>query len=315
MIDAENVAKSFGHIRAVQGLSFRVSPGEVVGLLGPNGAGKSTTIRMLTGFLPPDSGAVRVLGHDTLNDSLAARAGLGYLPDAAPLYDEMRADDYLDYRGRLFAMPRSARRQAVARSIDRCRLHDVRRRRLGALSKGYRQRVGLAAAILHDPPVLILDEPTSGLDPTQVLLVRALVRELSDRRTVLISSHMLVEVEQTCGRVIVIAGGRIRADGPPRALAQGHAGPAVYHLHAAGPDAQRLAQDLAALPGVTGVDAAAPDGEFHRWTIRAAPGSTGLLEPIGRLVCGRGLVVRELRRDEPSLEQVFHRLIAQDPQP
>jgi ABC-2 type transport system ATP-binding protein len=222
MIHVQGVSKSFGGIRAVRNVTFEVARGEVVGLLGANGAGKSTTIRMVTGFVPADSGSISINGFDTLDAALSARRQVGYLPESAPSYAEMTTRDYLDFRGRLYGMPRPARRAAIDRSLARCDLADVARRRVGQLSRGYRQRVGLAAAIMHDPPVLVLDEPTSALDPRQIRHVRTLVRDLAKDKAVLVSSHILPEVEQTCDRIVVMARGRIRLNARPRELLAKH---------------------------------------------------------------------------------------------
>ena len=228
MITITNASKSFGSTHAVRDLSFTLEPGHMTGLLGPNGAGKTTTIRMIAGYLAPDSGAITLAGHTVANtnrgapgssasrpDPAAARRHLGYLPESAPLYTELKPRQYLDYRAKLFGIARRDRRAAVARVIDRCHLTDHAHKRIGALSKGYRQRVGLAAALIHDPPVLILDEPTNGLDPAQMKSTRALIAELAEDRTVLLCTHVIPEVERACRRVLVIAGGRLIADGPP----------------------------------------------------------------------------------------------------
>ncbi|VAX40445.1 Gliding motility-associated ABC transporter ATP-binding protein GldA, partial [hydrothermal vent metagenome] len=213
MILVREIRKSFGRVDAVRGISFAIEPGEVVGLLGPNGAGKSTTIRIITSYLSPDEGSVRIDGFDTHSDSLQARQRIGYLPESAPLYPEMSVKGYLDYRARLFCLDRRARQRAIGHAMDRCRIADVARRRVGHLSKGYRQRVGLASVLLHDPPVLILDEPSNGLDPSQIRETRSLVHELAENRTMIICSHILPEVERLATRLIVIAGGLVRADG------------------------------------------------------------------------------------------------------
>jgi ABC-2 type transport system ATP-binding protein len=196
-----------------------VGSGEIVGLLGPNGAGKTTTMRMLTTFLAPTSGRAVLAGHDVLDEPVEVRRKVGYLPESVPLYPEMRAREYLDYRARLKDVPRSKRRSAIDRVLERCRLRDVERRVIGHLSKGYRQRVGLADALLHNPPVLILDEPTVGLDPEQRLRFRELIAELGERCTVLLSTHQTEDVMSLCRRVVVLNAGRVRFDGPPAELA------------------------------------------------------------------------------------------------
>ncbi|WP_435016573.1 ABC transporter ATP-binding protein [Tundrisphaera sp. TA3] len=212
MIDVERLSKSYHATRAVDGLTFRVGTGEIVGLLGPNGAGKTTTMRMLTTFLAPTSGRAVLAGHDVLDDPLGVRRRVGYLPESVPLYGEMRVREYLDFRARLKDVPRSKRRSAIDHVLDRCQVRDVERRTLGHLSKGYRQRVGLADAMVHDPDILVLDEPTAGLDPIQIREVRDLIRELGDRHTILLSTHIMSEVEAVCGRVLMIVGGRLAID-------------------------------------------------------------------------------------------------------
>lgn len=217
MIEASGLSKRYGDLVAVQDVSFSVQPGEVVGFLGPNGAGKTTTMRILTGFLPPTDGVATIAGHDIFSDPLAARRAIGYLPESPPLYPEMSVEGYLGYVAKLKDVPRSGRAQAVDRALERCGLGDVRRRVIGALSKGYRQRVGLAQAIVHDPPVMILDEPTVGLDPIQIREIRALIGALAaegSARTVILSTHILPEVEAICRRVIIMNRGRKVVDAP-----------------------------------------------------------------------------------------------------
>lgn len=329
MIQVRGITKSFGRIRAVRGVTFEAAAGQVVGLLGANGAGKSTTIRIITGFLPPDAGSVRVRGHDTVEDSAAARRLIGYLPESAPAYGEMSVRGYLDFRGRLFGMRRSARRAAVERVLGRCWLADVAARRIGHLSKGYRQRVGLAAALLHDPPVVILDEPTNALDPAQIRETRRLIRELADERTVLVSSHILPEVEKTCDRVIILTRGAVRVDARPGELLEAlrESAPYIVQAHApGGPEAAR--RTLADAPGVAEASVVAPedrDGSFsdedaaRGWAVLRVVGAAGagdLRETIAAAAARSGMLVRELRREAPSLERVFLGLFdSEDPRP
>ncbi|TFG98340.1 MAG: ABC transporter ATP-binding protein [Myxococcales bacterium] len=227
MIEARHLSKRYGDVVAVQDVSFEVGRGEVVGFLGPNGAGKTTTMRMLTGFLPPTDGTAVIAGHDIFSDPLAARRAIGYLPETLPLYPEMSVRSYLDYVARIKDVPRRTRRASVDRALERCGLAHVARRVIGTLSKGYRQRVGLAQAIVHDPAVLILDEPTVGLDPLQVREIRNLIRDLAAPRdgesqhTVILSTHILPEVEAICRRVILMSGGRKAIDAPLAELTQG----------------------------------------------------------------------------------------------
>jgi ABC-2 type transport system ATP-binding protein len=227
MIEARGLTKRYGDLVAVDGVSFEIGAGEVVGFLGPNGAGKTTTMRMLTGFLPATDGTALIAGHDIFEDPLAARRAIGYLPESPPLYPEMDVSSYLRYVATIKDVPRARRREAVERAIERCGLHDVHRRVIGALSKGFRQRVGLGQAIVHEPQVLILDEPTVGLDPTQIREIRALIAELAapkeglTRQAIILSTHILPEVEAICRRVMLIHGGRKVLDAPLAELTQG----------------------------------------------------------------------------------------------
>ncbi len=218
MIEVRNLSKIYGQTLAVDNVSFTVSKGQIVGFLGPNGAGKSTTLKMLTCYIPPTSGGATVNGFDIFHQSEQVRATLGYLPENVPLYGEMKVRDYLDFRGRLRKMERGVRRSRIDYVIDRCWLTAMQHKAIGHLSKGYRQRVGLADSLLHDPPVLILDEPTVGLDPAQIRETRKLIRELGGQHTVILSTHILPEVEATCDRAMVIALGRIVAQGTPDEL-------------------------------------------------------------------------------------------------
>lgn len=308
MLVVDRVHKSFGKHAAVRGVSFDLPRGQVVGLLGPNGAGKTTTIRMITGFLPPDQGRVLVNGHDTLDDSAAARRSIGYLPESAPLYPEMSVRGYLEYRGRLFAMPRRERNIAVDRVLTRCWLADVADRRIGHLSKGYKQRVGLAAALLHDPPVVILDEPSNGLDPTQISETRRLIAELGQTHTLLISSHILPEVERTCTRVVIIIRGLVRADGTPADLISRNTGPARITLEVRTTDDTLLRGVFASLPGVS-FGSATPAGDgWSAVTLLQQPGADAR-EAIAAACAARGLPLRALARERSTLEGVFLSLL------
>jgi ABC-2 type transport system ATP-binding protein len=224
MIEARGLSKRYGDLVAVDEVSFQIGRGEVVGFLGPNGAGKTTTMRMLTGFLPPSDGTALIDGHDVFGEAQAARRAVGYLPETPPLYPEMDVSGYLRYVATIRDVPRAQRRAAVDRAIERCGLAEVRRRVVGSLSKGFRQRVGLAGAIVHSPPVLILDEPTVGLDPIQIREIRSLIKELArgeGEHAVILSTHILAEVEAICGRVILIHRGRKVQDAPLAVLTAG----------------------------------------------------------------------------------------------
>ncbi|NOZ85969.1 MAG: ATP-binding cassette domain-containing protein [Deltaproteobacteria bacterium] len=212
MIEVKDLVKTFGDVRAVDNISFSIEPGEIVAFLGPNGAGKTTTMRMMTGFLPPSSGYVRVDGHDVMKDPIAARKKVGYLPEIPPLYDNMKVKEYLVYVARLHGVKRLDIKKVVERELDRCGLGKQADRIIGNLSKGQRQRVGLAQALVHDPEILILDEPTIGLDPLQIREIRELVKNLGKNRTVILSTHILPEAQQVCGRVLIISQGRLVLD-------------------------------------------------------------------------------------------------------
>ncbi len=314
MLRAEDLHKSFGSLRAVRGVSFDLPAGCVVGLLGPNGAGKTTTIRMITGYWPPNSGRVVVDGIDMRDDTGRARARVGYLPESAPLYPEMRVADYLGFRAKIFGLGRAARRRAVERAVERCWLGEVRGRRIGVLSKGYRQRVGLAAAILHEPPVMVLDEPTNGLDPTQIGETRKLVRELAQDRTLLFSSHVLSEVERLSDRVIVIAGGQVRADGTVRELASRSGGAVPCEVEIKRPVAPENADEvirslLGSIEGAASVERLPdPDPGWLAFRVRGR-GARDVREEIAEMARARAWVVRTLVSRAPSLEQVFLELL------
>ncbi len=310
MIEIANLSKYYGPVAAVRDVALSIPAGQVVGLLGPNGAGKTTTIRMMTGYLPPTSGKVTIDGYDSVTESGPVRRRLGYLPEGNPLYPEMRVQEYLDFRGRLYDLPRAARRIAVDRVLERCWLSDMRRRLIGRLSKGYRQRVGLAAALLHDPPLLILDEPTSGLDPVQIRETRRLIRELAGEHTMILSSHILPEVEVTVDRVVIIARGRIRADGTLDELRTRAGQELRYTVEVQGEKAAALSADLRALPGAKDVEESS-SGEWRRTTF-LAPAQQDHRAAIGGLIAKHSLLCRELSRESASLEQLFVRLTGAD---
>ena len=257
MIQVDRLSKRFGPYKAVESIRFDIGRGEIVGLLGPNGAGKTTTMRMLTTYLSPTSGRASLAGHDVLDEPLEVRRKVGYLPENVPLYPEMRVIEYLRYRARLKDVPRSERRRAIGEVISRCQLGEVENRIIGQLSRGFRQRVGLAEAMVHDPAILILDEPTAGLDPLQIREVRGLIRELGERHTILLSTHILSEVEAVCGRVIIIARGRIALDDQLANLRRQGA----ITVEARGP-AEAIRAALQTIPAVERVVLARRDGEY-----------------------------------------------------
>jgi ABC-2 type transport system ATP-binding protein len=307
MIRLEQVHKRFGRVHAVRGVDLHIQAGQIVGMLGPNGAGKSTTVRMIAAAIPPSAGRVIIDGLDAVDDSPRVRARVGYLPEANPLYPELRVRDYLRFRAGLHSMTAKARRDAIDRVLERCWLTDVAARRVGQLSKGYRQRVGLAAALLHDPPVLILDEPTSGLDPSQIAETRSLIRELAGDRTMILVSHILPEVERTCDRIVVIGHGQVRADGPPDALLAQTERRLHVEVHAPAEDVRTA---LADLPGVRSLDTTARDA-WTAYTLTLEPGADAR-EAVAHACHTRGWLVRELRLDTPTLEWLYLSLIDPD---
>jgi ABC-2 type transport system ATP-binding protein len=317
MLLVDDVHKSFGDVKAVQGISFELKPGQVAGLLGPNGAGKTTTIRMITGYYLPDRGRVLIGGFDTIDQPRLAHLRLGYLPESTPLYPEMRVVDFLHFRGKLFNMDRRTRKMAVEHVITRCWLKEVRKRRISKLSKGFRQRVGLAAALLHNPPVLVLDEPSNGLDPTQIRETRQLVRELASDRTMLMSSHILPEVEKICDRVIIVAAGKVRADGSPAQLIRDAGDQGTYLVQAKGGragDDDRFIRTMTQVPYVQSVRRTNPDRpgvltDWTHWVIQSRKGAPDLREAIAQAAMQNGIMLRELRTDAVTLERVFLRLI------
>jgi ABC-2 type transport system ATP-binding protein len=313
MIVVDQVHKRFGSVHAVQGVSFALRAGQIAGLLGHNGAGKTTTIRMITSCIMPDKGSVRVGAFGTHDARSQAMRLLGYLPEATPLYHEMPVEDYLHYRGRLWSMSRRDRVKAISRVLERCWLKDVSLRRIGTLSKGYKQRVGLASALLHDPPALVLDEPTNGLDPTQVHETRSLVRELATDRTVLLSSHILTEVEKLCDRVVIIAGGVVKADGSPSELAAatGLGGVQLEAIASEGDktNAHALAASIAGLEGVTRVSqqwgSGAPSGVWSCFVQAGASSTQALREQIAHAALMHRVPLHLVREQRATLEQVF----------
>lgn len=295
MIALHDLHRWYGRTHAVRGVSLALDRGEVVGLLGPNGAGKSSTIRVIAGVLEPHGGSLTIAGRDALAEPQAARASLGYLPESAAVYSEMSVRGYLMHRAAVLGVGRRERRSRVDGAMERCRVTDVARKRTGALSKGYRQRVALAGAIVHDPAVLVLDEPTNGLDPNQLRDARSLIAELAEDRTVLICSHVLSEIERVCGRAVIIGGGRVLADAAVSSLrgAQGCV------AEARGVDSFELA------------DASVESEPLAGGWLRLLVSGNGddLRERVGSALAQQGAVVRELRDATESLEDVFVRVL------
>ncbi len=305
MISVAHLVRRFGSFTAVDDISFSLDKGEVVGFLGPNGAGKSTTMRMLTGFLPATRGSIQVAGFDVIEESLEVRRRIGYLPEAVPLYREHRVEEMLLFQGRLHGLTRKEARRRGADVLARVGLADRARSVIGKLSKGQRQRIGLAVALLPDPEVLILDEPTSGLDPLQRIEVRSLIRELAQDRTVLLSSHILPEVEAVCPRVIVLHQGSIVADGTSERLVSQLGGATYVAVEAVVPDAEEAVRLLGSLPGASEVEDDGRLGIHRRFRVLAAE---DLREDVGALAAQKGWALRELSWHQPTLEQLFARV-------
>ena len=309
MIKVENLTKRYAGQSAIKDLNFEVGQGEIMGFLGPNGAGKTTTMRILAGFMPPTSGRATIAGFDVFSQSLQARARLGYMPENVPLYNDMRVNEYLVYRAALKSVPSRRVAERVGDVKELCGLKEVEKQLIGTLSKGYRQRVGLADALLHEPDLLILDEPTIGLDPNQIRQVRELIKNLGKQHTILLSTHILPEVEMTCGRVIIIHKGRIEAcDTPDNLLGKiRQAGGVVVEAKTASDNG---AEELKKIPGVRNVMTAV-DGEWKIFSLRVESG-LDVREQIFRLATERHWAVRELTQRRATLEDVFVELTHPD---
>lgn len=309
MIKVEHLTKRYAGQTAIDDLSFEVGKGEIMGFLGPNGAGKTTTMRILASFLPPTSGRASIAGFDIFEQSLQARARLGYMPENVPLYNEMRVTEYLNYRAALKDVPHRRIPERVGDVKELCGLKEVENKVIGTLSKGYRQRVGLADALVHEPDLLILDEPTSGLDPNQIRQVRELIRNLGRQHTILLSTHILPEVEMTCSRVIIIHRGRIEAcDTPENLLGQLRTAGGVT-LEAKTND-EDGAEELKKISGVRDVTLS-HDGDWNIFNLRVEAGND-VREEVFRLAANRRWNVRELTQRRATLEDVFVELTHSD---
>ena len=302
MIHVDHLTKKYGRFRAVDDLSFDVAQGEIVGFLGPNGAGKTTTMRILAGYLPATGGSASICGMDIFKESLEVRRRIGYLPEMVPLYGEMRVIEYLRYRGQLKGLRGAALRERVATVSEACAVADVARKLIGSLSKGYRQRVGLADALINDPEVLILDEPTIGLDPNQIRLIRELVVSLRGQHAVLLSSHILSEIQSVCDRVLIINEGRIVASDTPENLVGLLHGSRRVVAEIRGPE-DAILTDLKALDGIARVSVTQDNG-WNRFVCECADGRDVRGE-IFRLAGGASWEMRELRSEHGDLEDVF----------
>jgi ABC-2 type transport system ATP-binding protein len=310
MIEVNNLTKRYGRHLAVRDVSFSVAKGEIIGFLGPNGAGKTTTLRMLTGYLPPSSGSATVAGFDIFRQSIEARKRIGYMPENVPLYDDMRVREYLNFRARIKGLSNGAARRHVSHVVDTCGLEGVKRKIIKTLSKGYRQRVGLADALVHQPDLLILDEPTNGLDPIQIRQIRELIKHLALNHTVLISTHILSEVEMIASRVIIIDGGKIKAADTPQNL--------ISEMRAAGriqvelqAPADVVTPLLADLPHVKKVSSEELGEGWVRFIVWVDSG-TDTREALAAVATQNHWPLRSLFRHEATLEDVFVELTRKD---
>ena len=310
MIEVQHLTKRYGPLTAVDDVSFKAERGEILGFLGPNGAGKTTTMRVLTGYMPPSDGKAIVAGYDVLEQPIEAKQRTGYLPETPPLYPDMTVADYLTFCARIKGVPRSERASRIQTSMERTKIVDVARRHCGKLSKGYRQRVGLAQALLHNPEVLILDEPTAGLDPKQIIETRRLIKELGGDHTIILSTHILPEVSQTCNRIVIINRGRVVAvDTPDNLTARLRGSETMYvQLDAQGADA---AGALTSVPGVTRVTASDKRDHVTGYEVESETGRDVRRE-LAAAVVGRGWGLLELRPMRMSLEEIFLQVTTED---
>ena len=308
MIEVEGLTKHYGPVAAIRDVTFRVEPGQIVGFLGPNGAGKSTAMRILACFMPASGGQARVAGYDVFTQSMEVRRRIGYLPETVPLYTDMRVAPYLDFVAEVKGLGRSERRRRVAEIMDRCLIADVQNRLIGKLSKGYRQRVGLAQALVSDPDVLILDEPTIGLDPRQITEIRALIKSLAGRHTVILSTHILPEVSMVCGGVVIINKGAIVAQGTIETLVEQFFPTARVEVEIVGPPAA-VREKMRAIPGVLAVQDLALTNGAGRYVVESAR-ERDIRGEIFLLAAQQQWRLLELKRVGMTLEEVFIRVVA-----
>jgi ABC-2 type transport system ATP-binding protein len=311
MIEARSLSKRYGARDAVRDVSFSIGVGEIVGFLGPNGAGKTTTLRMLTGFLPPSGGSARVAGFDIVTQSMDVRARIGYLPETVPLYRDLTVAAYLDFVGVLKGIAREERARRIAFVVDACGVGEVRTRRIGTLSRGFRQRVGLAQALLNDPDVLFLDEPTVGLDPKQIVEIRDLIRSLAGRRTVILSTHILPEVNLLCRRVLIIHRGRLIADARPEEL-RAHAAREFRIDVEARASVEVLLALVRAVPGVASAEALEAGSPGDARVRAATTDGADPREAIAKALVDAGLGLRSMSVAAATLEDVFLELVTKE---
>jgi ABC-2 type transport system ATP-binding protein len=312
-IKIENLTKFYGDLAAVKDISFEVKTGEIVGFLGPNGAGKTTTMKLITTYISQSSGKILVDGIDTEKDALSVRKKIGYLPEQNPLYSDMNVVDYLKYAAELQSVEKSQIDESVKKMVKVCGLEEVKHKDIGELSKGYKQRVGLAQAMIHNPEVLLLDEPTSGLDPNQIIEIRKLIRDLGKQKTLMLSTHILQEVQATCDRVIIINNGEIVADGTTDSLQKKFQGQLLISLTLKkDPKAgkEKIISMLESVSGVEKVIVTSDDAEV--WNIDiSAPKGSDVRDAIFKKVVSNDMVLLDLHQEETSLEDIFRKLTTQ----
>ncbi|MEE2831222.1 MAG: ATP-binding cassette domain-containing protein [Candidatus Latescibacterota bacterium] len=309
MIEVRELSKQYGDVTAVDGVTFKAESGQITGFLGPNGAGKTTTMRMLTCFLPPSSGTATVDGFDTAEASLEVRRRIGYLPELPPLYHDMTVESYLDFVAKIKGVPSPQLRSRLDETMEKTAITHVARTVIGQLSKGYKQRVGLAQALVHNPPVLILDEPTVGLDPKQIIEIRETIKSLRGDHTIILSTHILPEVSMTCDKIVIINNGRIVGEGSPESLTAQLREGEVLRAQVVGAKDEVEAM-LAGIPGV--VDVQREDsGPADAYLVTTAPGQN-VRDPLAKAVVDGGFGLRELRSMDMSLEDVFLQLTNED---
>jgi ABC-2 type transport system ATP-binding protein len=310
MIKVEGLTKRYARNVAVDHISFEVEKGQIVGFLGPNGAGKTTTMRMLTCFMPPTEGSAQVAGFDVRENPMEVKRRIGYLPESPPVYPEMEVIEYLDFVGRIKGVPKASLKSRIDEVMQKTAITDVRNKEIGKLSKGYRQRVGLAQAILHNPEVLILDEPTAGLDPKQIIETRELIKELAGTHTIILSTHILPEVSQTCERVVIINKGRMVAvDTPSNLTAKLRGSETMYvQIDSSGQDASAILRSLA---GVTGVSVADTHAGYTGYEVSSDAGRD-VRRDLARAVVSQNWGLLELRPTRMSLEEIFLSLTTEE---
>ena len=306
MINVDNLSKFYGNVEAVRGISFDVEEGEIVGFLGPNGAGKSTTMKILTGYMPASSGSAHIAGFDVSQDPLNVQKNLGYLPENNPLYPEMTVSEYLDYSASIKGLSTSEKKSAIGSVIEKCGLGNVRSRVIGHLSKGYRQRVGLAQALVNDPPVMLLDEPTSGLDPAQIVEIRNLIKELKGNRTIMLSTHILPEVNMVCDKVVIIHQGKLAAAGELDALADSMNEKNRTFLSVVGEE-DKFSDILKNIDGVENVRLRGiKNGEVHY----EVDSEKDLRSNLASAVYEKSGKLTEIRKESITLEEIFVKIVS-----